>query len=294
MPPKCKNQDCNKQACFGHKNLRGIYCKDHKDDDMFYVYLQKCKFKDCNVRPSYNYSDQKSGKYCTKHKLENMVDVVTRKCRFKTCNKTPTFNYQNKRKGSHCKEHKLDRMILVHKRLCKSEFCSTNIRHSKYDNYCAHCFRNLFPNDPRTINMYGKSKELKVVCFISNNFEGWIHNKPLYIDIKGGCCDSKRRIDLRKLINNTMLCIEVDEEQHRSYKEKNEIERYDNLFMDFSGKWIFIRYNPDKYKYNNKIKNPHFETRMKILSLEIQKQTDRINNNENNELVEIIKLFYNK
>ena len=44
-----------------------------------------------------------------------------------------------------------------------------------------------------------------------------------------------------------MLCIEVDENQHKYYIKEKEIERYNDLFMDFSGKYIFIRYNPDKY-----------------------------------------------
>jgi hypothetical protein len=62
--------------------------------------------------------------------------------------------------------------------------------------------------------------------------------------------------------------------------------------MDYSGKYIFIRYNPDKYKFDNKMKNPKFETRMKILQEQIIKQTNRINNFENKELVEIGKLFF--
>jgi hypothetical protein len=54
------------------------------------------------------------------------------------------------------------------------------------------------------------------------------------------------------LTNNTMLCVEFDEQQHKNYIKYDENIRYDNLFLDFSGKYIFIRYNPDKFvdKYN--------------------------------------------
>ena len=39
--------------------------------------------------------------------------------------------------------------------------------------------------------------------------------------------------------------------------EKDEEIRYDDLFMDFSGKYIFILYNPHKFKDKyNKCKNP--------------------------------------
>ena len=44
-----------------------------------------------------------------------------------------------------------------------------------------------------------------------------------------------------------MLCLEVDENQHKYYIKSDENNRYDDLFMDFSGKYIFIRQNQDKY-----------------------------------------------
>ena len=54
-----------------------------------------------------------------------------------------------------------------------------------------------------------------------------------------------------------MLCIEIDEDQHKRYINKDDNIRYDNLFMDLTGNYIFIRYNPDKYKDKyNKSKNP--------------------------------------
>lgn len=150
----------------------------------------------------------------------------------------------------------------------------------------------MFPDDPRTAKIRAKSKEIRVVSHISQNIEGFIHDKPLYVDLKGGCCNSRRRIDLRKLINGTMLCIEIDENQHKWYDKKDEQDRYDNLFMDFSGKYVFIRYNPDKYKINGNIKNPRFETRMEGLLKEINKHTVRIEKDENMGLVEIFHLFY--
>ena len=117
----------------------------------------------------------------------------------------------------------------------------------------------------------------------------------MYADLEGGCCGSKRRIDLRKLINNTMLCIEIDENQHKYYIKSDENNRYDDLFMDFSGKYIFIRYNPDKFidKYN-KCKNPFFDNRMEVLSMLIDKHCQRIKNEENDDLVEIHHLFYDE
>ena len=197
--------------------------------------------------------------------------------------------------GNICK-HKKEKRDCIEcggNRLCKTEWCSV-YGNKKYDSYCTHCFANIFPTDPRTAQIRKKSKEIKVVSYISSKFKGFVHDKPLYVDLEGGCCNSKIRIDLRKLINNTMLCIEIDENQHKGYNKRNELNRYDNLFMDFSGKYIFIRYNPDKYKINNKIKNPHFKTRINKLIQEIKNQMERINKEENTNLLEIIHLYYDE
>jgi GMP synthase PP-ATPase subunit len=133
------------------------------------------------------------------------------------------------------------------------------------------------------------------VSHIASKFDGFVHDKPFYADLQGGCCATKRRIDLRKLINNTMLCIEIDEDQHKGYIRQNERDRYDDLFMDFTGKYIFIRYNPDKFidKYQQS-KNPFFETRMEVLEAAISKHTSRIERGENEELLEIHHLFYDE
>lgn len=91
-----------------------------------------------------------------------------------------------------------------------------------------------------------------------------------------------------------MICLEIDENQHKSYDSVDETNRYDNLFMDFSGKYIFIRYNPDKFKVNGKKKNPKFETRMNHLENEIKTHIQRIHENKNTELVEIHKIYFDR
>ena len=92
-----------------------------------------------------------------------------------------------------------------------------------------------------------------------------------------------------------MLCIEIDEHQHKSYIKHDEDQRYDDLFMDFSGKYIFIRYNPDPYKdADGKKRNPKFDTRMALLEQLINMLTRRISNELNTELVEIHHLCYDK
>ena len=154
----------------------------------------------------------------------------------------------------------------------------------KYDGYCATCFKRKFPDDKRSLVKYAHTKELVVRNFINRHFDGFIHDVPLYT---GGCdCTHRRRIDHRKLIGNTILAIETDEFGHRGYDKHDEEIRYDDVYMIHSGKWIFIRFNPDtnvsKIDIDDKLDNL-IETMEECIS--------RIEREENTDLVEIIKLY---
>jgi hypothetical protein len=153
----------------------------------------------------------------------------------------------------------------------------------KYDGYCATCFKVLFPDDERSKVPYGHTKEIKVRNKINSQIKGFIHDIPLYT---GNCdCTHRRRIDHRKLIGNTILAVETDEFKHRGYDEIDEEIRYDDLYMIHSGKWIFIRFNPDGG-------NIDIEDKLEVLIEEIKEQIRRIEKEENEGLVEIVKLFY--
>ena len=119
--------------------------------------------------------------------------------------------------------------------ICKSKDtigCRTR-GNRKLNGYCSHCFVHIFPEDPKALTVRKKSKEVQVMTHVFSKYTGFKNDKPFYVDLEGGCCATKRRIDLRKLITNTMLCIEVDENQHKNYIKQNENNRYDDLFMDF-------------------------------------------------------------
>ncbi len=154
---------------------------------------------------------------------------------------------------------------------------------SKYDGYCATCFKVVFPDDERSKVVYRHTKEIRVRNEINSHFEGFIHDKPLYT---GNCdCTHRRRIDHRKSIGNTILAIETDEFAHSSYDPLDEEIRYDDLYMIHSGKWIFIRFNPDGGKVD-------LEDKLEVLVKEIEEQIRRIEKEENEGLLEVIKLYY--
>ena len=83
------------------------------------------------------------------------------------------------------------------------------------------------------------------------------------------------------------------ENQHKNYDEMDEQIRYDDLYMAFSGKWIYIRFNPDKYKNSKgKLRNTKIDDRLLTLKREIEKQILRIKNDMNAEILERVYLYY--
>ena len=155
---------------------------------------------------------------------------------------------------------------------------------SKYDGYCATCFKRVFPDNERSKIIYTHTKEIMVRNVINENFEGFVHDRPLYTM---NCdCTHRRRIDHRKLIGNTILAVETDEFGHRGYDQKDEEIRYDDLFMIHSGNWIFIRFNPD-----DNFSKVDIDDKLDKLIETMKNCIDQIENDENTELVEIIKLY---
>ncbi len=269
---------------FNYSGLRPEYCSKCKEPDMVDTTHNKCKCK--KVQPSFNYKGL-APKYCKDCKEEGMIIIRKRRC-IKCKEKQATYNLEGF-KADYCNSCKTDEMINVMDK-CRNDGCvrSSNI---KYKYYCTFCYQHLFPNDEATKNIRKKTKEIYVRNFLKETFPDFIHDVSLWT---GNCdCSHRRRIDFRKLVGNTLLCIEVDEYQHKRYNKKDEEIRYDDLFMIHGGKFIFIRFNPDIF--TNKLgtkKNPCMKRRMEFLEKEISNQVDRINKEENRELLETVYLFY--
>ena len=298
----CK--DCGGTGICEHNKIKSE-CKECGGSQICQHGRRRDRCKDCGGNGMCEHNKRKQ--YCKDCGGSQICEHGRRRDRCKDCSGTQICEHNRRRSqckecgGSEICEHN------KHKQNCpecggggafckslKTIGCRTN-GNRKLNGYCSHCFVNLFPEDPRALTVRKKSKELQVITHIFSKYDGFKNDKPFYVDLEGGCCETKRRIDLRKLLGNTMLCIEVDENQHKYYIKEKEIERYNDLFMDFSGKYVFIRYNPDKYIDKlGKSKNPMFETRMEILEKSINKHIKRIENGENHDLVEIHHLLYDE
>lgn len=275
MKPKCNKKAINKGLCRAHgapiamcseKDCGNVaqrdgVCKRHGA----IIIVPKCTIEDCD-------NQCVRGKKCIAH-MDIDVEMVE-----KVKQRGRRHYKHNGKTWSRCCNN------------C-ALWPDSRIATKDYDWYCARCFKHLFPDDPRSIVSYHNTKELNVKLFLAKEFDGFIHDKPLWTN---NCkCVHRRRIDFRKVVKNTLLCIEVDEFQHRRYETDYEEIRYNDIGMVWGGKTIFIRYNPDSYRIKGKFKTTLHDERMERLKKEIIHQTERINRNEN-EFHEIHYLYYNE
>lgn len=254
--------------------------------------MKKCL--ECKKQPNFNYNDKKVGIYCSEHKKENMINVRSKKCL--ECDTEALFNLPTeKNNGIYCFIHKKENMINVRSKQCldcnKKENminitskkcisgCGTSIE-KKYKGYCLRCFIFTFPDEKITRNY--KLKEKHVTDFIKETWNNlyFIFDKQ----IDNGCC--KRRPDAYLDLLTHIIIIECDEDQHQTYKNICENKRTMEISNSFANRPIvFIRFNPDSYiKENIKIES----------SFKINKQSGisviRNKNEWNNRLLELKKL----
>ena len=181
--------------------------------------------------------------------------------------------------------------------------CAT-LGNPKYGMYCTHCFANLFPDDPRTAGIRSKSKETKWVNALLQSAVladyDWTWDKPIYVTYDGGCCDSKRRIDLWAIVGNVVFAIEIDENQHKPYVRRDpdyEANRYNELVMDFTGRFVFLRINPDPYKVAGVKQDPGFDDRLSLVEDKIAELLTDVESgieDDSQDMVQVHHMFYDE
>jgi hypothetical protein len=291
---------CGKaQPTIGHKTDKSpSYCASCKEEGMVNILDKKCP---CGKQPAFGKKGDKKPTCCLKCKTADMVNLKAKMC---VCGKCQaSFGFRTDKNPSCCFNCKKDGMVDIVSSMClglidyqgKGDLpCPFEHRaKSKYSHYCTQCFEKNFPDDPRTYLIRTSTHESTVRKFLAKEFRDFIHNKALWTGQKD--CTCRRRIDFRWLIGNTLLCVEVDEHQHKYRDQKDELVRYDDLMMIHGGKFVFIRLNPDMYTdCEGKRRNPEMPTRLKSLKQTITESIADIQNEQNKELVEIKLLFYDE
>ena len=173
-----------------------------------------------------------------------------RKSYCKLCNGSQICEHENRREncilcgGSQLCEHneRKNRCVLCNgNELCKKISCKSRSS-NKYNGFCFRCFVIEFPDNILVCNY--RNKEYNVANFILENFNHlkWVCDKLIK---KTG---SRKRPDLLLELENKIIIIEIDENQHSRYTDETESERMKELSQDVDNKpIIFIRFNPDNY-----------------------------------------------
>ena len=284
---KCVIENCQTVPSFPESSPR--FCGKHKLEGMK-CRKAKCVIENCQTQPSF---PKGSPRFCAKHKLEGMKGYG-RKCVIENCQTRPKYNLRGL-PAKYCYKHKTEKMVNVYNQcqgVDETKLCPFGMTvNSNRKRRCSRCFQQKFPEEAARMKLRNRTKEIQVRDYINSNYSGFIHDKPVYTN---HCdCSIRRRIDVRNIYGNTMLAIECDENQHLDYDEKDVQARVNDLYMAFSGKYIYIRMNPDTFKnHEDKRRNPGLKTRLPRLKEEIDKQIKRIEVGENRELVEEIFLFY--
>jgi hypothetical protein len=308
-----------------------------------------CEELNCTKRPMFNIKTEKKGRFCDTHKKKDMVNVISPRCTFKDgdigCECIPIFNFKGCKTALFCLSHKKNDMIDIRHKRCETVLCLTRAN-PKFNDYCFYCFVNLFPNDERVRNY--KNKEKTVADFVKQEFlsYNWIEDKK----IQGGCskrrpdllldvafdsrsCSRSCPADAEKKaeekveinaeekteekaeekteeINNQVIIIEIDENQHEHYDCSCENKRLMEISRDLNHRPIvIIKFNPDGYKKGDKkipscweidkqngfcrikkSKKTEWQERLNLLKETI----DYWICNKTNKILEIIELNYDK
>jgi hypothetical protein len=124
---KCIEDNCTKYPSFNiSSEKKGLYCKEHKKENMVDVTHKRCIQDNCNKLPSYNYVTEKKKLYCFEHKKDNMINIGNIICIENNCNKRASFNNGYESKPLYCFEHKKDNMISISNKKCQEKKCKND------------------------------------------------------------------------------------------------------------------------------------------------------------------------
>ena len=155
--------------------------------------------------------------------------------------------------------------------------------------YCVRCFSHKFPHDER-VKTRGRV-ELRVRRYLNSHFADFVHDQSIHT---AHCvCSHRRRVDHRRLIGNTLFCVETDENFHKYYDPDDEEARYHDLIMAWGGKLCFLRFNPHKFNLQDRNDpGPPLEQRLERLRSEVTRHIGRLERGENTAYLEVHHLYY--
>jgi len=284
---RCSFKDCTSQPKFNFEGLPTKFCFKHKEEGMINLVFTSCKESNCQKHPNYNYENENIGIYCAEHKLENMVDVKHAFCKTKDCRKRANFNLSGLL-PAFCATHKKEGMLSNPRRKCIE--CKENATHgikeplhcevhSTEDEYnltehsCKKCERiDVLNKAGLCVNFCSLEERDRIIKkqvkkheeFINKLLDQEIDIKPILKDESPDRQCTLKRPDRVYHMGSHVVIVEVDEDQHKSYKctaygdtkegkmkaERVRMYEISQSFAEFPP-CIWIRYNPDNFKDEN-------------------------------------------
>ena len=272
--------ECHKTIpTYNEKGKLPMYCKDCKTQNMINVKSKRCDvcFKSAALFGILGFEATK----CFRDKEKNMLYLPRKKCitnecnEFATCGLTPS-------KREHCKKDKVENEHEFFNSKCFN--CNLTDVIVDENNLCELC-------DPEIFARYKSRKQLEIKnLFENNNLSNFVYDQSIDSIFQENCT-MKRRPDFLFDCDTHFLILEVDEHQHSFYNEECETVRMINISQAIGMPTIFIRYNPDEYKLNERksitTKNTKHTTLLSWVNK--YKKHTRING-----FCSYIKLFYDE
>ncbi len=295
----CGKENCLRKSLYNYEGKKiPEWCFKHKEESMIPYYFNICL--DCDQISKYDYISKSlvGPNFCFLHKHEYMENLYNEHCNFENCINIGIYGYDKENTKLYCTEHYKREMKVQKKNICKTIFCEKKVNNC-YKGYCAYCFVNTFPEEAKNTKMRN-CREIYIIQCIMKSIPGknFIFNKKI----------NNARPDIILKLENQILIIEIDENQHKNYSNECETQRINELYCDLDYKNIvLIRFNPDTYIdsfkkkkescfiSNNEGKYILNSKQKKEYEIRINKLCDTINyyiKNQISEPLKIINLFF--
>jgi hypothetical protein len=267
---------CNKKRPNFNKPNETIatHCGDCKETGMINIISKRCQIEECNTRPRYGYCGQLPI-YCAKHRdLHQDKNLLykqpKRKCIGNDDEDCKDIAEYGKTEPKHCIDHKTEDEIYLVAQKC-IQCCNNDLL-----NKDGLCITYCVPNQ-----LYQQVKrEKKHENTVMNYLDKYVKLTNI-IDIQDDrvintFCNHYRP-DRMYDIGTHCIIIEVDEDQHKGKRascskgEIGELARIHEIQNAIGINCIFLRFNPDNFKVNNKTKKINMNERLKLLVKWIEK-----------------------
>ena len=196
---------------------------------MLDVKNKRCEHPGCPARASYGLP-AKQATACAQHRTVGMIVQPRKKCSHPRCTNTSTHELDGG--GRVCEAHAPAGAT----NLALAECSSCHLPDVLTNGLCATC-------DPAAVARATHAKELVVKALLDLNELKYLSHDRV---VDGGACE-RYRPDFVFDAGTHMVCLEVDENQHKSYACLCEQQRMVNLSQALGMPTLFLRYNPDGF-----------------------------------------------